>query len=120
MNFVLALLAAWTVNSIALGLTAALVPGVKVDGIKGALYGALGIGLVSSLVKPVVAFFSIPFMLLTLGLFYFVVIAFCFWAAAKLAPGFEVDGLGSGLLGAAALSIVNWGLSFVVATPSWW
>lgn len=120
MNYLIALLAAWVVNAVALALTASLVPGVRVDGFKGAMIGALGIGLSAMLVKPVVTFFSIPFLLLTLGLFYFIVIAFCFWVAAKLAPGFEVDGLGSGLIGAAVLTLVNWGLGFVVATPTWW
>jgi len=120
MNTLIAFLITWIVNALALWATGALVPGVRIKSFGGALWGALAIGFVAFLVKPLVTFLSLPFLLLTLGLFYLVVIAFCFWLAGLFAPGFEVDGLLPGFLGAVVLSIVNWVAGFFVNTSAWW
>lgn len=120
MNTIVAFIVTWLINAVALGLTAALVPGVRIRSAGGALWGALAIGFVAFLVKPVVTFLSLPFLILTLGLFYLVVLAFCFWLAGKFAPGFEVDGLGAGFLGALVLALVNWAASFFITAPAWW
>ena len=120
MNFLLALLVTWMVNALALWATAAMVPGVRLKSMSGALLGALAIGFVAFLVKPVVTFLSLPFLVLTLGLFYLVVLTFCFWLAGKLAPDFEVDGPLSAFLGALVLTLVNWVASFFINTPAWW
>lgn len=120
MNAIFALLLTWLVNAVALWVTAAIVPGVRIKSAAGALWGALAIGFVAFLVKPVVTFLSLPFLVLTLGLFYFVVLTFCFWLAGKLAPGFEVDGALSALLGALVLAVINWVTSFFVHTHTWW
>jgi putative membrane protein len=120
MNFLLALLLTWLINAGALWLTAAIVPGVRIKSASGALWGALAIGFVAFLIKPVVTFLSLPFLVLTLGLFYLVILAFCFWLAGQFAPGFEVDGLLAGFLGALVLALVNWVASFFIASPTWW
>ena len=120
MNMIMSFLLTWLLNALALGITAALVPGVRIKSFGGALWGALAIGFVAFLVKPVVTFLSLPFLVLTLGLFYLLVLAFCFWLAGKFAPGFQVDGLLPGFLGAVVLAAVNWLASFFIASPAWW
>ncbi|MFA5505209.1 MAG: phage holin family protein [Vulcanimicrobiota bacterium] len=120
MTTLLSFLLTWVLNALALGVTAALVPGVRIKSFAGAMWGALAIGFVAFLIKPVVLFFSLPFLLVTLGLFYLVVLSFCFWLAGNFAPGFEVDGLLPGFLGAVVLAIVNWLASFFIASPAWW
>ena len=120
MNALLALLLTWLVNALALWVTAAIVPGVRLKSVTGAMLGALALGFVAFLVKPVVTFLSLPFLVVTLGLFYLVILTFCFWLAGKLAPDFEVDGFLPAFLGALVLSIVNWAASFFIATNTWW
>ncbi len=120
MNTLLALLLTWLINAVALWITAAIVPGVRLKTAGAALWGALAIGFVAFLIKPVVTLLSIPFLVLTLGLFYIVILAFCFWLAGKFAPGFEVDGFLPGLLGAVVLGLINWGASFFINVPTWW
>ena len=120
MNALLAFLITLVINAIAVWVTASLVPGVRVTRPSGALWGALAIGFVAFLIKPVVTFLSLPFLVLTLGLFYLVVLAFCFWLAGALAPGFEVDGPLAALLGGLVLALVNWGASFFLTYPRWW
>ena len=51
---------------------------------------------------------SIPFLILTLGLFYFVLNGILLWVAARFMPGYQVNGLVAGMLGALVIGIVNW------------
>jgi len=73
---------------------------------------ALILGVVSSFVKPIVTFFSIPFILLTLGLFLLVINAFMLmftaWIAGLFDIGFHVDGFWAAVLGSIVITIVNW------------
>lgn len=119
MHLIFAFLITWVVNAAALWLTAALVPGVRIKKFSGAMKGALALGFVAFFIKPLVIFFSLPFLAVTLGLFYVVILGFCFWLAGKLVSDFEVDGFLSGFLGALVLGMVNWGMSFFVHAPAW-
>lgn len=73
---------------------------------------SLILGLVSAFVKPVVTFFSIPFIVLTLGLFLLVINAlmlmFTAWIAGGLGIGFHVDGFWNALWGSLIITFVNW------------
>jgi putative membrane protein len=74
---------------------------------------ALILGLVSNFVRPVVTFFSIPFIILTLGLFLLVINALMLmltaWIAGGVGIGFHVDGFWNALWGSIIITIVNWG-----------
>jgi putative membrane protein len=94
----------------AFGLWAAsrLVPGIWFDG-AGALAGAaLLLGIVNAIVKPLVLVLSLPFLILTLGLFYFVVNAAMLGLVATFIDGFHVQGFGPALLGSLVVSLVSW------------
>jgi putative membrane protein len=115
-------------NAAALWVAIRLVSGITYDGgfdSAGGVLGFLGValvfGIVNSFVKPILQFFSIPFILLTLGLFLFVVNAFALWITSgisgALGLGFRVNGFGSAFLGALVVSLVNLLLSWFVARP---
>lgn len=77
------------------------------------------LGIVSSLVKPVVKLLSLPFIVLTLGLFLWVINAAMLmltgWLAEQLDLGFRVaDFFWAALLGALVITVVNWLVSAVV------
>jgi putative membrane protein len=79
---------------------------------------SLILGVISSFVKPVVTFFSIPFIVLTLGLFLLVINALMLmltaWIAGLLDIGFHVEGFWNALLGSLVISFVNWFISISV------
>jgi putative membrane protein len=115
-------------NAVALWVAIRLVSGITYDGgfesvggVLGCLGVALGFGIVNSFVKPILQFFSIPFILLTLGLFLFVVNAFALWITSgisgSLGLGFRVNGFGAAFLGALVVSLVNLLLSWFVGRP---
>lgn len=117
---ILLFLLTWVINAAALAAVGTLVPGVRVASARGAAFGALALGIVTWLVKPVLILFSAPLILLTLGVFYLVVLTICFSLAGWLTPDFEVDGFGSAFLGALCLSVVNWVVGLIIPGVGWW
>jgi len=73
---------------------------------------ALILGVISSLVKPVLTFLSIPFIILTLGLFLLVINAgmllLTAWFADALDIGFHVDGFWVAVGGAIVITVTTW------------
>jgi putative membrane protein len=96
------------VNSVAL-LATTVVPGIQFTGgwislfVAGAVFGVF-----NAVVRPLALILSIPLLIVTLGLFYFVMNGLLLWAASFLLPGYSVSGLLSGILGSLVVSIVNW------------
>ena len=93
------LLVRWFLLAAALLLVANLYGGVTVASFTAALGAALVLGLLNTLVRPLLVLLTLPVTLLTLGLFLFVINAMMFWAAARLLEGFEVAGFGAALIG---------------------
>ena len=73
---------------------------------------ALILGVVSSFVKPVLKILSIPFIIVTLGLFLLVINAAMLmltsWLAGLLDVGFHVDGFWTAVGGAIVITVVDW------------
>ena len=104
MGFLIRLLA----NALAILAAAYLVPGIEVSGGLALLAAALVLGLVNAVVRPVLLFLAFPFTLVTLGLFIFLLNAFCLWLTALLVKGFDVHGFWAAVLGAMIVSVVSW------------
>jgi putative membrane protein len=107
MRFVLRLV----LNAIAIAVAAWFVPGVHVTGLGPALIAGALLGFVNALVRPLLLILTLPFTLLTLGLFIFIVNAVCFGLTAALVPGFSLDGFFAAFLGALVVTVVSWLLS---------
>jgi putative membrane protein len=110
MRFILRLV----VNAVAVFLAANLVPGIHVRTAGTALLAGLILGFVNALIKPVLFVLTLPFTILTLGLFIFVVNAVCLALVAWLVPGFTISGFGAAFLGAIVISAVSWVLHAIV------
>ena len=96
-------------NAVALFATAYVVPGITFAGswvqllVAGAIFGLLNL-----IVRPIALLLSLPALVLTLGLFYFVLNGLLLWAFSKFMPGYNVDGLWAGILGSLVIMVVNW------------
>lgn len=111
------------INSAALWVAVQLVDGVSFSGDWWLLVVvALVFGVLNVSVKPVLMLLTLPFFLVTLGLFTFVLNAFMLWLTSALAGalqlGFHVDGFGAAFLGALVVSLVSLILSIVVPQPA--
>jgi len=83
------------------------VRGVEVEGWKAALIGALVLGLVNALVRPLMVLLTLPLTIVTFGLFLLVVNALVLWLVAAIVPGFRIKGFGPALLGSLLLTLLN-------------
>ena len=108
------LLLVWILNAIALLAVAYLYPGVQVQDWKAAAIAALVLGLVNTLVKPILVLLTLPVTILTLGLFLLVINALLFWGVAQLVEGFQVSGFWAAVLGALLYSVIGWLLSKLI------
>lgn len=88
-------------------IVANIVSGVQVSGFGAALIGALVLGLVNAIVKPIMIVLTLPLTILTLGLFLFVVNALMLWLVAALVPGFHIRGFWAALIGSLLLTLLN-------------
>lgn len=103
-NFVIRLL----INSLALSAAAWMVGGISLSGGYGSiLFVALVFGLVNAILKPILMFFSLPFIVLTLGLFALIVNGALLMITAGLTESLAVDGLWAAVLGSVVISIVT-------------
>lgn len=98
-------------NTVGVLLAARIIPGISVASASAALLAGLALGVVNAIIRPVLIVLTLPFTLLTLGLFIFIVNAACLALVAWLVPGFSVHGFGSALIGSVFITLVSWLLS---------
>jgi putative membrane protein len=102
----------WLINAIAVYATAKILDGgIHIKSFGAAILVALVLGLVNTLVRPILLFFSIPFIIVTLGLFLLVINAALLLFAASLVGGFAIDSFGWAIAGSIVISAISWILS---------
>lgn len=106
----------WIVNIITLFIVIHIVAGVSADSWDSIVVAAFVLGLLNAFVKPVIILFTLPFTILTLGLFTLVINAFIFYIASKFVKGFEVINFWSAFWAAFFFSIISSILNFLL-TP---
>jgi putative membrane protein len=105
------LIAAVVVSSIAL-LATVIVPGIEFHGslltllVAGAIFG-----IFNAVVRPIALVLSVPALILTLGLFYFILNGLLLWLASFILPGYSVSGPVAGILGSVVVALVNWAVN---------
>jgi putative membrane protein len=102
------------VTALAVLLTAKVVPGVRARSFGGAFIFAVVLAILNKLLFGALVLLSLPFVLITFGLFLIVINAFLFWLADKVVDGVQVDGFGSAILGSIVTSIATWLIFWVV------
>ena len=105
------LLLTWLINAAALMALPYLMHSVVVDNFTTALVAALVLGLVNTVIRPVLVVLTLPVTFLSLGLFILVINALLFWLVAHLVEGFHVAGFWSAFLAAILYSVISWALS---------
>jgi putative membrane protein len=108
MRFIFRLL----INVVAILIIAHIAPGlIRVDGFLAALIAAILLGIVNTIIRPILVILTFPLTLLTFGLFLLVINALMLWLVSALLSGFHVNGFWGALFGSILISIVSWLLS---------
>ena len=108
------ILVRWLLLAGALLLVAHLYPGVVVKSFTSALIAALVLGLLNTLLRPILVLLTLPVTVLTLGLFLFIINALMFWAAASVLEGLAVTGFAAALVGSLIYSLCGMVIDVVI------
>lgn len=101
----------WLITTVAVVVAAHLIPGIRYDSWGALLGGSLLLGIINAFIRPVLLLLSLPFIIVTLGIFIFLINALLLTLVGKIIPGFHVDWFWPAFFGAIVISIVNWALS---------
>ena len=97
----------WLLSAAALLFVAYVYSGVEVKSFTAALIAAFIIGLLNTVVRPLLVILTLPVTVITLGLFLFIINALMFWAAASLLDGFQVRNFTAALVGSLIYSAIG-------------
>ena len=95
------------ITALGIWLATYLVPGVSATSTGALVWAAIALGLINAFVRPVLVLLTLPFTILTLGLFLLVLNAGMLNLAGWFVDGFEVVGFWSSVFGAIVISLVS-------------
>ena len=109
-SLVVRALVGWGVNIVALLVIDGIFDGVEISRWGPVLLGAAVLALANAFVKPVLTILTFPIILITLGLFYFVLNIAMLALAEWIAPDFSIDGFWTYVGATIVVWLVNWAL----------
>ena len=112
------LLVRWLILAVGVVLAAKLVPGIRCDDGLTLAVVVLLLSFFNVVLKPLLLLFTLPFVVLTMGLGIWVINAGLFYLVGRLVEGFHVAGFGSALLGALIVSVTNLVMSRLMLPPA--
>jgi putative membrane protein len=96
----------WVILTLGVVVAAHIVPGIRYDDAVSVVVASLLLGLLNAL-RPLLAVLSLPILVFSLGMFWFVINALLFWLVGYLVKGFHVDGFGTAFFGGLVVSLVS-------------
>lgn len=95
------------ITALALLMVAKLSIGIEIQGLYGALVAAVVLGVLNTLVRPLLVILTLPITILTLGLFIIVINAALFYVTATFVDGFSVDSFLAAMIGSIIVSVIS-------------
>jgi putative membrane protein len=111
------LLTRWIILAVGVVVATKLVPGIRCYDFGALIAVVLLLSLFNAILKPVLVLFTLPFILVTMGLGMVVINALLFLLAGRLVQGFYVAGFWSAAGGALVLSATNFVVSRLLRSP---
>lgn len=84
---------------------------IWVEGFLAALVAAFLLGIVNTIIKPILVLLTLPLTILSLGFFLLVINGLMLWLVSALVRGFHVSGFWGAVFGSILISLVSWLLS---------
>ncbi|MGA3292078.1 MAG: phage holin family protein [Candidatus Microgenomates bacterium] len=98
----------FAINVAALLVVEYLVPGFHLTSLTTAVVAAIVIGIVNTLIRPILQLIALPISILTFGIAALLINVLLLWGSSKLVPGFEIANFWTALIASILLSIVSW------------
>lgn len=115
-NGIVNLLVRWSILALGVVLSTKLVRGISYDDGATLLLVVLLLSFFNAVLRPLLLLFTLPFIVLTLGIGVWLINACLFYFVGRLVEGFYVAGFGAALWGALIVSLTNMILSRVLVT----
>ena len=96
------------INTFALLVVEYVVPGFRLASIWTAVVAAVAIGVVNTLIKPILQLVALPISILTFGISAFLINVFLLWLTSRVIPGFYIAGFTTAIIASIVLSLVSW------------
>ena len=103
----LQMLVRWSVLALGVALSTKIIPGIRVDGAFTLFCVVIFLTCFNAVIKPLLVFFTLPFIVLSLGLGLIVINAGLFYLVSRIVPGFYVAGFWPALGGALVVGVTN-------------
>ncbi|MEW6302610.1 MAG: phage holin family protein [Verrucomicrobiota bacterium] len=97
----------WAVNTLGVVVAANVVKGISYDTTAGLLIASLLLGIMNAILRPLLVLLVLPLVVVTLGLFYFVINGLLLYSIGWLVGSFHVAGFGAAFWGALVISLVS-------------
>ena len=111
------LLVRWFVLALGVVLSTKIVPGISYDTGTTLAVVVLVLSFFNAVLKPLLLLFTLPFIVLSLGIGIWMINAILFYFVGRMVDGFHVAGFGSALLGALIVSLTNLLMNRLLARP---
>ena len=108
----------WIINTVAVMVAANVVSGIEYKGLPSLLVASLLLGILNVLLRPLLLLLSLPLVIITLGLFIWVINALLLYFVGQLVKSFRVEDFGAALWGALIISIVSLVLNVFTGTSN--
>jgi putative membrane protein len=97
----------FVITGVAVFLAAQVIPGIELETMGAGIAAAIILALLNALVRPILYLFSLPLIVLTLGLFMIAINALLLHLVSALVKGFHVTGFWTSFWGAVVISVVS-------------
>lgn len=111
------LLVRWIILALGVVLATKIVPGIRCDDGETLVVVVLVLSFFNAVLKPLLLLFTLPFIVLSLGIGIWLINALLLYAVGRLVEGFHVASFGSAMLGALIISVTNLVLSRLLVSP---
>src|SRR5215831_18588333 len=111
------LLVAWAVNAGALWVAQAIFSGIHIHGWAAYLIGSAVLGVANAILKPLLAILTLPLIIVTLGVSYFLINVAMLALAAWIAPNFSIHGFWTYVGAVVVIWAVNWVADQLIERP---
>jgi len=104
----------WSINIISFFIVSRLINGFHFQNFMSIFLTSIAFGIVNAMLKPLLIFLSLPFMLVTFGIFLFVINAALLEVVAFFVRGFSIDSFLTAIVGSLLLSLISFIISLIV------
>ena len=104
----------WLITTLGVLVAALLVRGIRYDAATALFLASLSLGLLNTFIRPILVFFTLPFVLLTLGLGLWVINALLLLFVGSVVKGFHVTNFWSALIGALIISMTSFAANILL------